>query len=141
MSNSVQPKGLQSSRFLCPRDSSGKKSRVGCQALLHSIFPTQGWKESVPLTSLALGGWFFNNSAIWEGQRMHVKVSESCTVMSDSLQPYGLYSPRNSLGQTTGVCSLSLLQGIFPTQGSNPDLLHCRWIIYQLSHKRSPKDA
>ena len=36
-----------------------------------------------------------------------------------------------------GVGSLSLLQGIFPTQGSNPGLLHCRHILYQLSHKRS----
>ena len=33
--------------------------------------------------------------------------------------------------------SLSLLQGIFPTQGSNPGLLHCRQILYQLSHKGS----
>ena len=44
----------------------------------------------------------------------------------------------NSPGQNTGVGSLSLLQGIFPTQGLNPDLLHCRWILYQLSHKGSP---
>ena len=41
-------------------------------------------------------------------------------------------------GQNTGVGSLSLLQGIFSTQGSNPSLLHCRWILYQLSHKGSP---
>ena len=46
--------------------------------------------------------------------------SESCSVMSNSLWPHGLYSPRNSPGQSTGVGSLSLLQGIFPTQGSNP---------------------
>ena len=57
--------------------------------------------------------------------------------MSNSLQPHGLYSPWNYLGQNTGVGSLSLLQGIFPTQGSNPALLHCRQIFYQLSHKRS----
>ena len=38
----------------------------------------------------------------------------------------------------TGVGSLSLLQGIFPTQGSNPGVPHCRWILYQLSHKGSP---
>ena len=57
--------------------------------------------------------------------------------MSDSLQPHGLYSPWNSPGQNTGVGSLSLLQGIFPTQGLNPGLLHCRWTLYQLSHKIS----
>ena len=49
------------------------------------------------------------------------------------------YSPWNSLGQNTGVDSLSLLQGVFPTQGSNPRLLRCRWILYQLSHKGSPR--
>ena len=58
--------------------------------------------------------------------------------MSDSLWPHGLYSPWNSPGQNTGVGSLSLLQGIFPTQGSNPGLPHCRWLLYQLSHKGSP---
>ena len=60
--------------------------------------------------------------------------SESCSVMSDSLWPHGLYSPWNSPGQNTGVGSLSCLQGIFPTQGSNPSLPHCRRIPYQLSH-------
>ena len=65
--------------------------------------------------------------------------SESYPVTSDSLRPHGLYSPWNSLGQNTGVGSLSLLQGIFPTQGSNPGLPYCRWIFYQLSHKGSPR--
>jgi len=58
--------------------------------------------------------------------------------MSDSWQPHGLYSPWNSTGQNTGVGSHSLLQGIFPTQGLNPGLLHCRQILYWLSHKGSP---
>ena len=48
--------------------------------------------------------------------------SESHSIMSDSLRPHGLYSPWNSLRQNTGVGSLSLLQGIFPTQGSNPGI-------------------
>ena len=38
----------------------------------------------------------------------------------------------------TGVGSRSLLQGIFPTQGLNPGLLHCRRILYQVSHQGSP---
>ena len=50
-----------------------------------------------------------------------------------------IYSPWNSPGQNTGVDSLSLLQGIFPTQGLNPGLLNCRQILYQLSHKGSPR--
>ena len=63
--------------------------------------------------------------------------SESRSVTSDSLPPHGLYSPWNSPGQNTGVGSLSLLQGIFPTQGLNPGLPHCRKILYQLSDKGS----
>ena len=63
--------------------------------------------------------------------------SESRSVVSDSLRPHGLYSPWNSPGQKVG--SLSFLQGIFPTQGSNPGFLHCRQIIYQLSQQRSPR--
>ena len=53
--------------------------------------------------------------------------------MSDFVTPW------NSPGQNTGVGSLSLLQGIFPIQESNPELLHYRWILYQLSHKGSPR--
>ena len=55
--------------------------------------------------------------------------NESCSVTSNSLRPHGLYSPWNSLGQNTGVGSLSLFQGIFPTQGLNPGLSHCRQIF------------
>ena len=58
--------------------------------------------------------------------------------MSNSLQPHELYRPWNSPDQNTGVSCCSLLQGIFPTQGSNPGLPHCRQILYQLSHKGSP---
>ena len=54
------------------------------------------------------------------------------------MRPHGLYSPWNSLGQNTGVGSLSRLQGIFPTQGWNLGLPHCRQILYQLSHQGSP---
>ena len=64
-----------------------------------------------------------------------VKVVQSYQTL---LWPHGLYSPRNSPGQNTGVGSLSLLQRIFPTQGSNPGLPHCRWTLYQRSHKGSP---
>ena len=46
-----------------------------------------------------------------------------------------MYSP----GQNTGVGTLFLLQGIFPNQRLNPGLPHCRWILYQLSHKESPR--
>ena len=48
----------------------------------------------------------------------------------DSLWPHGLYSPWNSPGQNTGVGSLSLLQGIFPIQGLNPGVPHCRQFLW-----------
>ena len=86
-----------------------------------------------------------------DSKQLKVKVTQLCLI----LRPHGIYSPWNSPGQSTGVGSQSLLQGIFPTQGSNsgllhcrwifptqrlnPGLLHCRWILYQLSHKGSPR--
>ena len=57
---------------------------------------------------------------------LEVKVTHSCLTRCD---------PMNSLGQNTGVGSLSLLQGIFPTQRLNPGLPRSRWILYQLSPK------
>ena len=65
--------------------------------------------------------------------------SESRSVMSSGLQPYGQYSPWDSPGQNTRVHSLSLLQGIFPFQGLNPGLPHGKQILYQLRHKGSPR--
>ena len=50
-----------------------------------------------------------------------------------------LLCPWNSPGKNTGVGSHSFLQSIFPTQGSNPGLPHCRWILYHLSHQQSPR--
>ena len=63
--------------------------------------------------------------------------SECYSVVSNSLWPHGLSSPWNSPGQKTGVSSLSLLQGIFPIQGLNPGLPHCRKICYQASQRGS----
>ena len=65
--------------------------------------------------------------------------SESCSVMSNSFQSHILYNPWKSPGQDTGVSSHFLLQGIFPTQGSNPGLSYCRQILYQLIFQGSPK--
>ena len=75
----------------------------------------------------------------WECSVMHVKESESRSVMSDSFRPCGPYSPQSPPGPTTGVGSLSLLQGIFPIQELNPGLPHCRRILYHLSLQGSPR--
>ena len=68
--------------------------------------------QSPSLTILKVNSQFLNKTLL-------VKVAQSCPTLCD---PHGLYSPWNSLGQNTGVGSLSLLQGIFPTQGLNPGL-------------------
>ena len=100
------------------------------------------WAVSTPATAGMWGPDGFGaviNLRLWLSSRQKQSENESCSVVADSLQPHGLYSPRNSPGQNTGVGSLSLLQEIFPTQGLNPGLLHCRRILYQLSHQGSPR--
>ena len=59
-------------------------------------------------------------------------------VRSPSLQADFLPAEPQGKPKNTGVGSLSLLQGIFPTQELNRGLLHCRWILYQLSNEESP---
>ena len=65
------------------------------------------------------------------------------SVTSDSLLPHGLQPgrrlcPWNFPDKNTGVGCHALLQGIFPTQESNPGFLHCRWVLYHLYHQGSP---
>ena len=67
----------------------------------------------------------------------------SRSVMFDSLQPVDCSPAGSSVhgdspGKNTGVGCYTLLQGIFPTQGSNPGPPHCRQILYHLSHQGSP---
>ena len=81
---------------------------------------------------------FINLFSMCESPLWKWSESESHSVVFNSLGPLGLYSPRYSPGQNTGVGSCSLLQGIFPTQGSNPGFPLCRRILYQLSHQGSP---
>ena len=66
--------------------------------------------------------------------KVKVQVAQLCLTLCNPMD----YTVPGILQASTGVGSLSLLQGIFPTQGSNPDLPHCRWILYQLRHKGSP---
>ena len=68
-----------------------------------------------------------------------VLVAQSCPTLCDPLEPTRLLCPWNSPDKNIGVDSHSLLQGIFPTQGWNSGfLLHCRKILYHLSHQGSP---
>ena len=103
----------------------------------------RGFFRAVKILSMILICWIyviFSCSDPWNVQhRVKWKESESHSVVSNSLWPRGLYTPWNSPGQNPGVGSCSLLQGIFPTQGSNPGLPHCRRILYQLNHKGNPR--
>ena len=76
----------------------------------------------------SLAGRFFTIWATWEAPCCSSE-SVSHSVVSNCLQPHGLYSPWNSPGQNIGAGSLSLLQRIFQTQGFNPVLPHCRQIL------------
>ena len=131
----------------CPWDSPGKDTGVGCHALLQGIFLTQGLNPRL----LRLLQWQAGSLPAAPHQLVCYVVS----VMSDSLRPHGLEPTRllwsappqepgkntpgkNSPGKNTGVGCHFLLQGIVPTQGSNPGLLHCRQILYLLSHQGSP---
>ena len=87
-----------------------------------------------PSSSLLIKQVIFTNPEVFMLlMKVKVKVTQSCPTLCDPMD-----SPWSSPDQNTGVGSLSLLQEIFPTQGSNLGLPHCRWILYQLSHKGSP---
>ena len=73
----------------------------------------------------------------------NLHFSECLVTQSDSFRPHGLQPAKflvcgDSPGKNTGVGCHTLFQQIFPTQGSNPGLLHCRQILYCLSHQGSP---
>ena len=133
MSNHLQPQGLQHARLLYTLLSPGvcsdsfPMSRWCYPTISSFAVPFFFCHQSFPASGSFLVSWLFASSE-----------SESRSVMSDSLQSHGLYSSWNSPGQNTGVVSLSLLQGIFPTQGSNPGFLYYRKILYQLRHKGNP---
>ena len=91
----------------------------------------KGQKESIR-DSHTVKGYFCNSQGSLL-RKLPEGDSESDSFVSDSLRLHGLYSPWYSPGQNTGVGSRSLLQSIFSIQGSNPGLLHCRQILYQLS--------
>ena len=93
--------------------SPGQSTGVGSHSLFQGILPNQGLNPGC------------------------LRESESLLVVSYSFRPHGLYCLWNTPGQIAGVGSSSLLQGIFPTQGLNPGLPHCRQILYQLSHHGS----
>ena len=98
------------------------------------------------LCHILKAGAEFSVSIGWNCQKLvflRVRMSGSCSVMSDSLRPHRLYPTRllcpwDSPGKNTGVGCHFLLQRIFPTQGSNLGLSHWGQILYPPSHQGSP---
>ena len=121
MSDSLWPHGLYS-----PWNSPGQNTGMGSFSLLQGIFSTQG---SIP-------GLLHCRQSLY--QLSYQGSPEGHSVVSDSLRLHGLYSSWNSPGQNTGMGSFSLLPGIFPTQGSNPGLPHCRQVLYQAGVWQNP---
>ena len=91
-------------------------------------------KKKIFLKTLVILWWFPKTQhGLWS----EVKDPQSYPTLCNPMDY--LFSPWNSPGQNTGVGSLSLFQGIFPTQGSNSGLPHYRRILYHLSHQESPR--
>ena len=126
------------------------------QGTSHCLFPESSYCElffSTPDDSVGndMGGYFWNNQlchfspqscpgALTSCFRIRVPgiytLFYVCESESESCKPI-VYTVHGILQPNTGVGSLSLLQRIFPTQGSNPGLPHCGQILYQLSHKEA----
>ena len=108
-------------RLLCPWDFPVKNTGVGCYFLLSR----SSWSRDQ--IQISCTGMLF-------------LVAQLCLTLCDPMN----YSPPDpsvhgdSPGKNTGVSCHALLQGNFPTQGSNPGLLRCRQILYSLSHLGSP---
>ena len=95
--------------------------------------------ELMSLTSPAMAGGFFTTSATWEAYTVLCLVAQSCPTLCNPVDcsPSGSSVHGDTPGKNTRVgCPPP---GIFPTQGLNPGLSHCRWIFYCLSHQGSPR--
>ena len=104
----MQPHGRQSTGLPRPWDSPGKSTGVGCHFLLQCV-------------------------------KSESEVAQSCPTLRDPMDCSltRLLRPWDFPGKSTGVGCHFLLQEIFPTQGLNPGLPHCRQMLYHLSHQRS----
>ena len=114
-----------------------KNTGVGSLSLLQGLFSTQGLNPSLPHCRQILYQLSHKGSPrILEW--VAFPFSRGSSQPRDQTQESTLQAEPQGKPKNTGVGSLSLLQGIFPTQGSNPGVPHCRQILYQLSHKGDP---
>ena len=127
ISGIVQARILGQVTIFCSRGSSRPRDQT------HGVLLLQHWQvDSLPLAPRKPRHFIY---------QVKVQVAQSCPTLCDplncSLPVQSLLCPWNSPGKNTGVGSSSLLQGIFPTQGSNTGLPNCRWILFQLRHQGS----
>ena len=159
-SDSLRLLGPEPASLLRPWDFPGKNTGVGCHALLQRIFPTQGSNPRLLHCSRFFTVWATRSDLVPRGKytfcplTIHKRIYwASCaherkwkwsrSVVSDSLQPHVLQPARllrswDFPDKNTGVGRHFLLQGIFPTQGSNPGAPHSRQKIYHLSPQGKP---
>ena len=123
-SEALWPHGLWPARILCPWDAPGNNTRVGCHFLLQRTFPTQRSN----LHFLHLLTW---QSDLLPGKPLYIGLPHCRRILYPAEPPE---KPRK-----TGVGSLSLPQGIFPTQESHQGLQHGRRIPYQPSYQGRPR--
>ena len=159
MSNSLRPHGLQCTRLPCPSLSPGVSSKTSLSIesmmpsthlilchpllLLPSIFPSiRVFSNELALHIRWPKYWSFSLSVSSSSECCAVLclVAQSCPTLCDPMDcsPPGSSVHGNFPGKNTGVGGHVVLQGIFPTQGSNQGLQHCRPILYCLSHQGSP---
>ena len=98
--------------------------------------------ESRSVVSDSIQSMEFSRPEYWSGQSFPSPgdlPNPGIEPRSPALQVDSLPAEPPGKPKNTGVSSLSLLQGIFLIQGSNPGLPHCRWVLYRLGHRESPK--
>ena len=101
------------------------------------------WPNAGGLSSIPGQGTRFPRTTAKIKYLFATTETQSGQTLQDTMDysPPGSSVHGDSLGKNTGVGCHDLLQQIFPTQGLNPGLLHCRWILYHLSHQRIPSWA
>ena len=138
-------------KSLKKKGSSGKGHSLQRRRILEeerpSALPARRWQFQLSLIHFAQGTILHAECATGKAKniksksaKMKVLVAQSCPTLLQrhELYPTRLLCPWDSPGKNTGGGCHFLLQGIFPTQESNPGLLHCSQILYRLSHQGSP---
>ena len=138
MSHSLPSHGLQPARLLCPWDFPGKHTEVACHFLLQGIFPTQG--SNGHLLHLLHCREILYHLSHQGSPYLLESESESRSSCLTLCDPMDCSPPGSSVH---GILQPEYWSGLpfpspgdLPNPGSNPGLLHCRQVLYHLSHQR-----